>query len=805
MIEALKLPIEALSPAVDPGQLGYRDTSELPPLEEPIAQERAVAAIDFGLRMESPGFNLYVSGPIGSGKWSVAKEMVKRVAHSAPPPPDWCYVNNFRDPSRPRCLSFPAAQGRTFKQAMAGLIEGLRRDIPKLFESATYIEAKAKLFEEAETRKKALFKELTDLGRMRGFVFEETPMGFSLVPLKAGRPMTDKEIAGLSEAERKELEGRRKALESEIREFYVRVHALDHEAEQRRRDMDRQLVNNVLTVRFETLRRTYEALPAVVDYLERVHDDIVANYKDFLPREGPPLPFPGLEAVGRQPDATRYQVNLVVEHAADGGAPVVVESHPTYANLIGKIERKAHLGVVFTDFTEIKAGAILQASGGYLILSAMDLLRQPFAWDALKRAIKTREVKIEDPGEFFGFSTTGLRPEPLPVNVKVIMVGPPLVYHLLQAYEEDFQKIFKVKADFDVDVPRDEALDRLYGRFVARLCRDEGLPHFEAGAVAELIHQSLRMAERHDRLSLRLSLLADIIREAAFWASRNSRSRVAQADVEQAVAKKRRRANLPEQWVQDEIKEGTLIVDLQGEAVGQVNGLSVHLVGDYAFGRPCRITARTFVGTKGVIDIQREAELAGHVHSKGVMTLAGFLAGKFAGHHPFALSASLTFEQTYSEVEGDSAAVAELAAILSSLADVPIRQSLAITGSVNQLGEIQPIGGVNEKIEGFFESCHQQGLTGSQGVIVPVRNAKHLALRKEVVEAVRDGGFTVYAVNTVEEVMELLTGMPAGDRGLDGHYPDGTLFGRVEKRLAEMAQIVSTWGERQRNSVKSEG
>jgi lon-related putative ATP-dependent protease len=795
MIDKLKLPVGALAPSVEPGRLGFQDTSELSPLEEPIGQERAVEALEFGLRMQSPGFNIYVSGPIGSGKWSLAKEMVQRLARSAPPPPDWCYVNNFQDPSRPECLSFPASRGRAFQVAMAALIEGLRRDLPKIFESTTYLEAKAKIVEEAEGKKKVLFKELAELGRMRGFGFEETPMGFGLVPLKAGNPMTEEELTALSDEERKGIAERRRALESEIREFHIRVHALDREAEGRVRDMDRRVVKNVLEGRFETLRRTYESLAPVLEYLQAVYEDILSTYKDFLPRESPALPILGLGSPGHHPDLVRYQVNLVVEHAADQGAPVVDESHPTYANLIGKIERKSHLGVVYTDFTEIKTGAVLQASGGYLILSALDLLRQPFAWDALKRVIKTRSVKIEDPGEFFGFSTTGLRPKPVPVEVKVIMVGPPIVYHLLQAHEEDFQKIFKVKADFDVDVTRDEDQDRLYGRFVAKLCRDEGLPPFRADAVAELIRQGARLAERHDRLSLRLSLLGDVVREAAFWSRREGRSAVTQADVETTVAKKRHRANLPEQWVQDEIKEGSLIVALEGEVVGQVNGLSLHLLGDYAFGRPCRITARTFVGTKGVIDIQREAEMAGHVHSKGVMTLAGYLAGKFAGAHPFALSATLTFEQTYSEVEGDSAALAELAAILSSLAEAPVRQRLAVTGSINQLGEVQPIGGVNEKIEGFFESCAQRGLTGEQGVIIPVRNTKHLALRREVVDAVGSGAFSVYAVNTVEEVLELLTGLPAGERGPDGQYPDGTLFGKVAKRLAEMAQIVTEWGE----------
>jgi lon-related putative ATP-dependent protease len=793
--EKFKVPATMLSPTVAADRLGFADTNQVAPLDETIGQERAVEALEFGLRMESAGFNIYVSGPVGTGKGSLVRQMVKRQALSAPTPPDWCYVNNFQDQSKPRCLPFPAGQGRGFKQAMATLIQGLRRDLPKVFESAKYLEAKTKINEETESLKKALFDELTQLGRTRGFDFEETPLGFNLIPMRKGRPLTEEDMTRLSEEEKRDIIERKKALDSEILDFKVRLHALDHENERRIRDMDRKWVENALEGRFEALRRAYQDQADVLTYLADVRNDILDTYKDFLPHDGPRLPIPGLEAISRQPDLTRYKINLIVERKEGAGAPVVEEAHPTYANLIGKIERKSQLGVVYTDFTEIKAGAFMQASGGYLILNAMDLLRQPFAWDALKRVVKTGVVNIEDASEFFGFTTIGLKPQPVPVNVKVIMVGPPLVYRLLQAYEEDFQKIFKVKADFDVEVNRDEHQDKLFARFVARICREEGLPHFGADAVAELIRHGMRLAERRDRLSLRFSLLCDVIREAGFWARREGRALVSGADVETAIAKKQHRANLAEEWIQDEIKEGTLIVALEGEAVGQVNGLSVHLLGDYAFGRPCRITARTFVGTKGVIDIQREAELSGHVHSKGVMTLAGYLAGKFAGAHPFALSATLTFEQTYSEVEGDSAAVAELAAILSSLAEVPIRQSLAITGSVNQLGEVQPIGGVNEKIEGFFESCKKRGLTGAQGVVIPARNVKHLVLRREVVEAVEGGQFAVYAVNTVEEVMELLTGVPAGERGPNGLYPEGTLNERVGRRLEEMARIVASWGE----------
>ena len=792
-IEKFKVPVSMLAPTIDPGQLGFEDTGELEPLAEIIGQERAVEALEFGLNMKSPGFNLYVSGPVGTGKATVIRQMVKRMALAAPAPSDWCYVNNFQDPSQPTCLALPAGQGASFKREMSGFIEGLRRDIPLAFESKKYLDAKAKLHDDSDAKKKALFHELTERSRTQGFGFEETSVGFGIAPLKDGHPMTEADIEAMTEEDQRDLNERRKTLEGEIREFHVRIHGLEKEAEHQQRHLDRQLATNVLEGRYETLRRTYQDVAAITTFLEHVRDDIVHHYKDFLPREGPAIVIPGLEF--KRPDMSRFLVNLIVQRDPSEGAPVIDESHPTYTNLIGKIERRAHMGIMYTDFTEIRAGAVLQANGGYLIVNALDMLRQPFSWDALKRVIKTSEVKIEDPGEFYGFSTAGLRPEPIPVNVKVIMVGPPMLYHLLQAYEEDFGKLFKVKADFDTEVVRSERQDRQYARFIARLCREEGLPHFGADAVAEILRQGLRFADRHDRLSLRLSLVSDLIREAGYWARKEGHSFVTRADVDAAVTHKRHRSNLAEHWIQDEIKEGTLMINLDGDVVGQVNGLSVHELGDYAFGRPTRITARTYVGTKGVIDIQREAELAGMIHSKGVMTLAGYLAGKFSGSHPFAMSASLTFEQTYSEVEGDSAAVAELIAILSSLADLPIHQWLAVTGSVNQLGEIQPIGGVNEKIEGFFESCSRKGLTGTQGVIIPARNTKHLALRRDVVEAVESGHFAVYAVNTIEETLELLTGIAAGERGLDGAYPPDSVFGRAALRLEEMAQAVAEWGE----------
>lgn len=790
-IEArFRLEPAALAPSIDPATLGFLDTRELEPLAGPVGQDRALEALDFGLRMRDSGFNVFASGPMGTGKWSIVMERVKALARERPAPRDWCYVHNVQDASRPRCLCFPAGQGRTFKTAIASLVEMLKRELPLAFESSKYIEGRARLLEEFGARKKEEFRAVAELARSRGFGFEEEPIGFSLFPLKDGRPMTDEERAALTPEERAGFSAKLKEIESRIRELQSAAHAIDHEAERTLRELDHAVVRQLMQGRLDSLRQQYAALPDVLDHLAQLATDVEQSYRDFVKRE-PQQVIPGIEMPGKQADLSRYQVNLVVEHPADGGAPVIEESHPTYANLIGKIERRSQFGVMWSELGDIKAGACAQANGGFLVLNALEVLRQPFAWEALRRVVKTRELTIEDPSEFVGFTTSALRPQPMPVELKVVLLGPPMLYQLLLTHDEEFHKIFKVKADFEPDVERTPEHDLEYARWIARVVRDEGLPHFEAAAVAVLIRHALRLAERNDRLSLRLNFLADVVREAAFWAREARHERVTAEDVESAIARKRRRSGFPEQWVQDEIQEGTLMVDVSGAVVGQVNGLSVHLLGDTSFGRPSRITARTYVGTKGVIDIQREVELAGSIHSKGVMTLAGYLAGRFASAHPFALSATISFEQAYSEIEGDSAACAELAAILSSLADVPIRQDLAITGSVNQLGEVQPIGGANEKIEGFFETCRRRGLTGAQGVILPRRNVRHLGLRPEVVEAVAAGQFHVYAVDRVEEALALLTGVPVGERDEGGGYPEGTLYARVAKRLGELARIVT--------------
>ena len=500
MQEKFKIPGTMLTPRIDAQRLGFADTSELTPLEEPIGQPRAVEALEFGLTMQSRGFNIYVSGPIGTGKWSIVRQMVQRLAQAGLAAPDWCYLHNFQEPSRPRRLAFPAGQGRAFVHEMEALIHALQHDIPTAFESAKYLDARAKIVDDIDAKKKALFAEVNNAARARGFGFQEEAVGFTLVPQRDGRTMTEEERRTLSAQERHDLEEQRKEIEGKIREFQSRLHTFEHEAERALRQIDQDVVQSLLERRMGTLRISYHYTPEVIEYLDQVSEDIVTHYKDFLPQERQGITVLAL-ATGRQPDLVRYEVNLIVEHKADEGAPIVDESHPTYANLVGKIERKAHLGVVYTDFTEIRAGACVQASGGYLILNAIDLLRQPFAWEALKRVIKTREVNIEDPGEFFGFSTIGLKPQPIPVDLKVILLGPPFLYNLLQTYEEDFQTLFKVKADFDIDMKRGDEEDQpgLRAAQAAGVC--------ETGGPAVLSLASARRGPETDRLGFHRDLL----------------------------------------------------------------------------------------------------------------------------------------------------------------------------------------------------------------------------------------------------------------------------------------------------------
>ncbi|HEX9626534.1 MAG TPA: ATP-binding protein [Acidiferrobacterales bacterium] len=783
-----ELPAAALRARFDPARLDFATTAELAADKPLIGQRRALRAMDFGLHIPGHAYNIYVSGVPGTGKRSIVMPLIRQAAEQQPTPDDWCYVNNFRDPDRPRALNLPAGQGRVFQREVAALVEALRRELPRAFQGKDYEERHQELHDTLSKAHARLSAALEEAAKAERFVLRSTPVGFVMVPLHRGKPIDAEEFHALDEATRDDITQREKRVDAAVRNFRQQLRA---EQERFKREVDalnRRVALYTSEHLFESLRERYGATAKLADFIDQVQHDVLEHVDGFLAAaeagaEDREEPAPWL---------TRYAVNVVVDNDGLRGAPVVDEAHPTYNNLIGRVERKARLGFLYTDFTQIKAGAMLRANGGYLLLNVLDMLRQPFAWDALKRVIKQRALVVEDAAEVFGLvATAALKPEPIPLMLRVVLIGNPLFYYLLQAYDEEFAEIFKVKADFDVDQPVSDELAGQYARFVGALCRDEGLRHFERAAVATVIEHAARLAEHRDRLSLKFSELADLLRESSYWAGQDDARHVSAAHVARAIGEKRYRGNLIEERLRDLIAEGTLRVAVGGSAVGQVNGLSVLDLGDVSFGRPVRITARVFLGQDGIVDIEREAKLGGNVHNKGVLILTGFLAGRYARQHTLSLSATLAFEQSYGTVEGDSASLAELVALLSALAQVPVRQDLAVTGSIDQHGALQAVGGVNEKIEGHFRVCRALGLSGTQGVIIPGANVRHLMLDEEVVAAVAAGRFHVHAADDVDRALTLLTGCDAGARRADGSYPPGSVNAAVAGRLRDMEKRLA--------------
>jgi lon-related putative ATP-dependent protease len=767
----------------DPGTLPFRSTAELPAVEGLIGQDRAATATAFGVGMRHPGYNLFVLGPARTGKTSSMKRVLARAAEREPVPPDYCYVHNFADPYRPTALAVPAGRGRGLRDHMRRLAEECRTRLPRAFESEEFEQQKARILEDLGRRQQQEISRLEDVARAHGFAVLRTPAGMALAPAPRGEPLSAGEYAALPEAVRQQMQRGSAVVEQEMDAALRRIRQLEREA----RDAHERLVHDVAAAAvrplFQELREEFSGLADVERYLGEVEHDLVAHAEEFRGGGEMKAALPFMPPPGRFLD--RYEVNVLVDRHGLSGAPVVLEPNPTYGNLLGRTEHRAHFGTLVTDFTLIRAGALHRANGGYLVLEAIDVLRHPLVWDALKKALKTRSIRIEDPLEEWRLaSSAGLAPQPIPLSVKVALIGPPILYYLLSALDEDFHELFKVKVDFDDSLPRTPEFELLYARFVGTACREEGLLPFSAGGVARLIEHCSRLIADRGRLTSRLGDVLDLVRESAFWAGQRGHGLVEAEDVEHSIAQKTYRGNLLEERTRRIITEGTLLIDTTGHAVGQVNGISVLALGDHAFGRPARITARTYAGEPGVVDIEREAKLGGPIHSKGVMILGGYVAGRYARERPLALSASIAFEQQYEEVEGDSASSAELYALLSSLTEIPLDQAIAVTGSVNQRGEIQPIGGVNEKIEGFFDVCQARGLTGRQGVLIPEANTRHLMLRRDVMEAVRAGRFHVYAIATVDEGLALLTGREAGVRGPDGRYPDGSVNAAVEEALA---------------------
>jgi predicted ATP-dependent protease len=778
-----RLACSELRAVCDPATLPFRSTAELPAVDGLIGQERAASATAFGVGMRHAGYNLFVLGPARTGKTSSMKRVLARAAEREPVPPDYCYVHNFADPYRPTALEVPAGRGRGLREKMRRLAAECKTRLPRAFESEEFEQQKSRILEDMSRRQHEEMARLEEVARAHKFAVLRTPAGMALAPAPQGEPLSGSEYAALPESVKEEMQRGSSAVEQQMETSLRRIRQLEREA----RDAHERLVHEVAAAAvhplFQEIREEFTGLPDVERYLAEVEQDLVAHAEEFRDAADakPSLPF--VLPPGRFLD--RYEINVLVDRHGLAGAPVVLEPNPTYGNLMGRTEHRAHFGTLVTDFSLIRAGALHRANGGYLILDALDVLRHPLVWDALKKALKTRSIRIEDPLEEWRLaSSAGLAPQPIPLAVKVVLIGSPILYYLLSALDEDFHELFKVKVDFDDSLPRTAEFEMLYARFVGSVSREEGLLPFSSDGAARLIEHCSRLIADQRRLTSRLGDVLDLVRESAFWAGQRGHAQVGADDVDHSIAQKTYRANLLEERTRRIITEGTLLIDTEGRAVGQVNGISVLALGDHAFGRPSRITARTYAGEPGVVDIEREAKLGGPIHSKGVMILGGYVAGRYARERPLALSASIAFEQQYEEVEGDSASSAELYALLSSLTGIPLDQAIAVTGSVNQRGEIQPIGGVNEKVEGFFDVCRARGLTGRQGVLIPEANARHLMLRPDVVEAVRAERFHVYTITTVDEGLALLTGREAGERGADGRFPDGSVNAAVESALA---------------------
>lgn len=812
-VEKYKVPADKLKKTCSIEEdLNFCKTSkDVSVLEGVIGQDRAVKSMEFGLSMGVSGYNIFVLGPQGTGKTTYAQSVVSKIARKRKVPDDWCYINNFSEWDKPLAISLPAGQGKVFQKDMEKLITNLVLYIPKAFEGSNFQQQKDTIIQETNKKMTEILRDIDKLARDAGFGIQQAAQSILLVPKIEDRLITPEEFNKLTDKEREAIDEKRNSIAKEIDDKIKDGQTFQRFAEEKAIEIEKQTAKEAAQPYIKQLKEKYKHAAEIVDYLEKVlkdaaenheifssvrhrlNEDIITKIQDDLEDtdgDNKNIFEKAAAAKDSKNPFTRYKVNLFINNEDTKGAPVITESNPYYYNLFGKIEYKTHMMTTLTDFTMIKPGALQKANGGYLILQAKDLLMDPFAWDALKKALKYKQAVVENIGEQSRFiPTVTLKPQPIPLDVKIILVGSYLFYRYL-ASDEDFRKLFKVNVDFDVEMDRTEENIRHYASFVASICENENLKHFNSTALSRVVEYGSRLADNQNKLSTRFNIVSEIVYEASALAEADNSEYVDVKHVNKAIKNKKYRSNRIEEKMQEQILNKKILIDTEGEVVGQVNGLSVMEVSDYMFGLPSRITARTYTGRQGIINIERETEMSGNIHSKGVLTLNGYLGGKFAQEKQFGLTAQITFEQLYGGVEGDSASSAELYAILSSLSGVPIKQNIAVTGSVNQMGEIQPIGGVNEKIEGFFDICSLKGLTGNQGVIIPESNIDNLMLKDEVTEAVKNNVFHIYAVKKIEEGIEILTGVKAGDI-CDGEYEKDSVFYLANNKINEYNKILT--------------
>ncbi len=779
-----ELSVDAVRWTCDPGTLGFESTAELDRPDALIGQERAERSLDFGVDMRSPGFNIFAMGLSGTGRTSMILERLRAVADSRPTPPDWCYVHNFDEPHRPRALRLPPGAAPAFRRQMSDLVATLRIEVERALATDEYEAQRHDITQRDQSERQAALQALDRQARAAGLAIVQTPTGLNVAAIRDGQPLTSEALRRLPESERSAVEHARGVLEDALARTMRALRLHQRQAREALHALSVNVARSVAQPLLEDLREAHRGNEGVTAYLDTVEQHAIENFEVFREDEKNGAPPDSAARHGADPFLP-YRVNVLVTRASDRGAPLVREGHPTFPNLFGQIEQRQTLGAVTTDFTMIDSGALHAANGGFLVLQAEDLLQNGAAYDGLKRALRDRMIRLETVADGLGLPAPArLDPEPIPLDIKVALVGDPWVYYLLHDVDPDFGDLFKVRAEFDTEIELNDANVDRYARFIAARCDDEALPHFDRTGVARVVEEGVRLAQDRRRLSTRFGDISDIVREAGHWARQAGAATVNEEHVWSSIDERIRRSNLTEQKIRDRIADGTVMVEIEGKAVGQANGLSVVSLGGYEFGQVHRISVRTYPGREGVLSIDREAKLTGPIHDKGAMILSGFVSGTFGVDGPLSLSATLVFEQSYGGIEGDSASSAELYALLSSLSGLPLRQDVAVTGSVNQHGQVQAVGGVTQKVEGFFDLCRERGLTGAQGVLLPAANAKHLTLRWDVAKAIAAGRFHVYTTDTIAGGIELLTGVPAGAPVASHRYHSDTVFGMVQARLA---------------------
>jgi ATP-dependent Lon protease len=803
-----EVPLEKLRWRLDPATLPFETTEDLKPLKEIIGQKRGVEAFRFGMGIDKPGYNVFVTGAPRSGRMSTVRKLLAELSmKKGGVPDDLCYVNNFKNSEAPILLRLKAGVGREFKKDVRDLVESLKKQVPQFFESQDYLNRKKEILEEYETKGKSFFKELDQKVREEGFALVDIQVGQikrpEVMPLVDGNPTHIDQVEAMVEKGRfpkeefEQLREKQGKLREQIDQIFLELRDLQKEVQETVEKMDRLMFMKMATDLAEPVRRKYKS-ERIDNYFKDMLEDMADNLQIFAQQSQQGVP--GMPFLLPQGDPFEsYRVNLLVDNGDQKGPPVITETYPTYRNLFGSIERVVdRSGIWRTDFSKIKAGSLIKANGGYLVINLLDAIVEPGVWPALKRALKTKKMEIQTYDPFYLFTTTQMKPEPIDMDIKVVLISDSYVYHLLNFYDEDVPKILKVRADFDTSMEKNESSIRQFAEFIKMKKDEDSLRPFDRTAVSALVEQAVRMAGRQEKISTSFPNITDLIREADYWAEQDGQSTIQEKHVDQAIAARIYRSNMVEEHIQEMIDRGTLMIDVDGAVVGQVNGLAVYSMGDYMFGKPSRITVSTSMGRAGIINIEREADMSGSTHNKGVLILSGYLRKKYAQDKPLSMSASIAFEQSYSGVDGDSASSTEIYALLSSISGVPIRQDIAVTGSVNQKGEVQAIGGVNHKIEGFYDCCQKEGLTGKQGVMIPESNVKDLMLRKDVVEAVKKKKFHVYAVKTIDEGIEILTGKKAGEIKPDGTYPKGTINALVNEKLKELAEGLKKFGDEEK-------